>query len=313
MKKLDLNKIESKLEEGRAIDVVALLKILEDNQLQAVIEELDIEEIALIFQEANSRLQKRILKLLDNREIALMLKQMAMDDVVDALKRMNISLRNELFKEFDLDYLDKIKQLIRYEDYQAGAIMTIEFLALDAYTSIAKTLEIIAKKGKHYETIDVICVLKNNVFYSVVDIKDLLTQKSAKNLLDLANKYPITVHPDTEKEKVAFLVSKYDLKAIPVVESGQILGIITVDDVIDVIVEDNSQNLLKISGASDEERVDSPILYSIKLRLPWLLVNLVTAFLASLTVGMFSDVIAKVVALAAINPIIAGMGGNAGA
>jgi magnesium transporter len=123
----------------------------------------------------------------------------------------------------------------------------------------------------------------------------------------------ISVNPEEDQETVSLLVSKYDLKAIPVINHKNcLLGIITVDDIIDVIVAEQTEDMLRLGGVGKEERVDSTLKTSIKKRLPWLFINLGTAFLASFTVGLFEDVIAQVVALAAAMPIVAGMGGNAG-
>lgn len=313
MKKIDFKDIEKKLKQGRAIDVAQFLTKVKSSELEAIIDHLEFDEIALIFEQAHPFLQKKILNLLTNQEIVLVLKHMAIDDVVDALKYMNIAFRNELFKEFDSEYLDKIKSLISYNDDQAGALMTLEYLALDESKTVKETLDYIRKNAQDFESLDVIFTLENNKFKSCVNISDILIASENDKLVDIAEIYPITVESQYNKKQVAFLMSKYDLKAIPVVESGKILGIITIDDIVDVIVEDANNNLLKLAGSSEQESVYSSILFSIKSRLPWLLVNLVTAFLASITVGMFSDIIAKVVALAAINPIIAGMGGNAGA
>jgi magnesium transporter len=109
------------------------------------------------------------------------------------------------------------------------------------------------------------------------------------------------------------LVSKYDLNVIPVInKKNHMLGIITVDDIIDVIQEENTEDILKLGGVSEEENINSTFLFSVRKRIPWLCMNLITAFIASTTVSLFSDTISKVVALAAAMPIVAGLGGNAG-
>ena len=123
----------------------------------------------------------------------------------------------------------------------------------------------------------------------------------------------VTVTPDMDQEEVSHIASKYDLTAVPVVNrKGALLGIITVDDIIDVLFEEQTEDILKMGGASAEESIDSTILESVKFRLPWLMVNLVTAFMASFTLSMFEDTISQVVALSATMTIIANMGGNAG-
>lgn len=146
-----------------------------------------------------------------------------------------------------------------------------------------------------------------------VSLRELLVAKNYDTLDDIMEDNVISVEPEADQEDVARLVSKYDLHAIPVVNKRKgMLGIITVDDIIDVIEEENTEDMLKMGGVSKEEDVDSTVLESVKLRLPWLLINLVTAFLASSVVSMFEDTISQVVALAAAMPIVAGMGGNAG-
>lgn len=121
----------------------------------------------------------------------------------------------------------------------------------------------------------------------------------------------ITVTPETDQEEVAQLSAKYDLSVVPVVNHRQvILGIITIDDIVDVLQEEFQEDILRMGGVSETEAIGGPFKESLKKRLPWLLVNLVTAFLASATVALFDGVIAQVVALAAISPIITGMGGN---
>ena len=144
-------------------------------------------------------------------------------------------------------------------------------------------------------------------------IQTIYVMNSNKKLEDIAEENFIYVEPEVDQEEVARIVSKYDLNAVPVLNnSKRMLGIIMVDDIVDVLVEEQTEDILKMGGVAKEETLDSTLLESIKMRLPWLLVNLITAFLASLTVKAFENTIAKVVALSAIMSIVTGMGGNAG-
>ena len=138
-------------------------------------------------------------------------------------------------------------------------------------------------------------------------------EEEIKKLEEITNEHFVYVDPETDQEEVALIVSKYDLTAIPVLNKKKaMLGIITIDDIVDVIVEEHTEDLLKMGGVAKEETLDSTLWESIKLRLPWLLVNLLTAFLASATIKVFESTIAQVVALSSIMSIITGMGGNAG-
>ncbi|MDY2837036.1 MAG: magnesium transporter, partial [Bilifractor sp.] len=146
-----------------------------------------------------------------------------------------------------------------------------------------------------------------------VDLRDLLSSPGSKLIRDIMHDNVIYVTPEVDQEEVAKLVSRYDLQAIPVVSAKkQLLGIITVDDVIDVIIQEHDEDMLQMAGVSSEESLKTSLGQSIRFRLPWLLVNLATAFLASFTVKAFESTINKVVALSAIMTIVSGMGGNAG-
>lgn len=145
-----------------------------------------------------------------------------------------------------------------------------------------------------------------------VDLRDLLSASAYDLIAQYVETNVISVPPEADQEEAAQLVSKYDLKAIPVVSNGRILGIITVDDIIDVIEKEHDEDMLQMAGASMEEDLDTPLFTSIRLRLPWLIINLLTAFFASSVVNLFQGTIAQVVALSAIMTIISGMGGNAG-
>jgi magnesium transporter len=124
---------------------------------------------------------------------------------------------------------------------------------------------------------------------------------------------PVSVYPDADQEEVAELVRRYDLLAIPVTDvDGHMLGVITVDDVIDVITEEATEDMYHLAGLSEDDRVFSPAHVSVRKRMPWMLVNLATAFLAAGVVGLFERTIEQMVALAVFMPVVAGMGGNGG-
>ena len=207
-----------------------------------------------------------------------------------------------------------ITDLLGYKDDSAGGIMTTEYIALYRRFTVSQAIEKIkeiAPKTEHIETIYVMNNKKKIV--GTVSLRDLLVADHSEALEDLMNPNFIYVDPDLDQEEVAKIVSKYDLNAIPVINSQKVmLGIITVDDIVDVIIEEQTEDILKMGGVDKEETLDSTILQSVRRRLPWLLVNLATAFLASFTIKAFEGIIAQVVALSATMTIIAGMGGNAG-
>ena len=174
-----------------------------------------------------------------------------------------------------------------------------------------KKIKEITPKTEYIQTIYV--MNSNKKIKGTVDLRDIIIAEENLKLVDIAEENFIYVEPELDQEEVAKIVSKYDLSAVPVLNSSKrMLGIIMVDDIVDVLVEEQTEDILKMGGVAKEETLDSTLIESIKMRLPWLLVNLITAFLASLTVKAFENTIAKVVALSAIMSIVTGMGGNAG-
>lgn len=192
--------------------------------------------------------------------------------------------------------------------------MTTEFIALNSKLTIHQALEKIREIGHNTEVIELIFILNDDhQLIGTVDLRDILSTVSSQDLLSITNETILTVYPETDQEKVAFLVSKYDLKAIAVVNNdNKLLGIITVDDIIDVIVEEHSEDLLRLGGIGGQLKSDGTVFYFVQRRIPWLLINLGTAFLAAFTVTLFEEVIAQVVALASSMSIVTGMGGNSG-
>lgn len=193
-------------------------------------------------------------------------------------------------------------------------IMTTEYIALYQNLTVKEAMKKIKEITPKTEYIQTIYVMNSNKkIKGTVDLRDIIIADESLKLEDIAEDNFIYVEPELDQEEVARIVSKYDLNAVPVLNnSKRMLGIIMVDDIVDVLVEEQTEDILKMGGVAKEETLDSTLLESIKMRLPWLLVNLITAFLASLTVKAFENTIAKVVALSAIMSIVTGMGGNAG-
>ena len=193
-------------------------------------------------------------------------------------------------------------------------IMTTEYIALYQNLTVKDAMKKIKEITPRTEYIQTIYVMNSNKkIKGTVDLRDIIIAEENLKLADIAEENFIYVEPELDQEEVAKIVSKYDLNAVPVLNSSRrMLGIIMVDDIVDVLVEEQTEDILKMGGVAKEETLDSTLIESIKMRLPWLLVNLITAFLASLTVKAFENTIAKVVALSAIMSIVTGMGGNAG-
>lgn len=311
---ITINTLLNKLDEIASVDLALQLSDLEDNDIAEICAKLSDKELANILEESEEKTQIRILDLLRNHRIINVFSYMSKDDIVDILGLINIGKSKELINLMK-DGKDKkvITELLGYEDDTAGGIMTTEYIALKKDLTVSQALlklkEIVSKS----EVIETIFVNDNKKIIGIANLRDILISPDSTKLEEITNTNFISVEPETDQEEVALLASKYDLNVIPVINKKNVLlGIITIDDIIDVIQEEQTEDVLRMAGVDKEENIDSTVFESIKMRLPWLIVNLVTAFLASLTVKIFEGTIAQVVALSAIMSIVTGMGGNAG-
>lgn len=298
----------------RLVDLALMLSDFDDDEIKKICDCLEDQYLARVLEEADQKVQKKIMYSIDSDRALRVFGFMSKDDIVDVLDVINTGLRKELINKMKTGDKKLITELLGYKDDSAGGIMTTEYIALYRRFTISQAIEKIkeiAPKTEHIETIYVMNNKKKIV--GTVSLRDLLVADKDEALEDLMNPNFIYVNPDLDQEEVARIVSKYDLNAIPVINSQKVmLGIITVDDIVDVIIEEQTEDILKMGGVDKEETLDSTIMQSVKRRLPWLLVNLATAFLASFTIKAFEGIIAQVVALSATMTIIAGMGGNAG-
>lgn len=310
----DKEKIYEIIDNMYPIDIAIIIEEFDDESLLKFYEQIDNELMAEIVEQASEELQVRIIKLFDFKSIVHLFSYMSNDDIADILGNLPIKMRKDLLKMMKTGDTKQLQELLGYDEDSAGGIMTTEYIALKGELSIGESLKKIKEIGPKTEVIETIFVLsKDKELIGTADLRDILIEDEDKKLVEIMNDNIISVNPEEDQETVSLLVSKYDLKAIPVINhKNSLLGIITVDDIIDVIVEEQTEDILMMGGVSKEERVDSSLLTSVKKRLPWLFINLGTAFLAAFTVGLFEDVIEQVVALAAAMPIVAGMGGNAG-
>ncbi len=296
------------------IDFALLLENLDDEELSQLTPIMDDDELAGTMEEAEDKERIRIAHALDNHRLLTAFEYMQKDDIVDMLSDFPIGRRKDVINLMKADDRKIITNLLRYPEESAGGIMTTAYIALRGDYTAEYGLEKIRAIGPKTEDIETIYVIDNTgSLVGYVDLRQILASPKSTRLSDLMDDRVISVLPETDQEDVARLVSKYDLNSIPVVSPNKhILGVVTVDDVLDVIVDEYNEDILEMAGVSKEESLDTSLGESVRLRLPWLMVNLATAFLASFTVKLFESTIEQVVALSAIMTIISGMGGNAG-
>ena len=310
---IDLELSEN-LDDLTSIDLALKLSDYEDEELEELCRKATDEELAKLLEESELKTQLRIIKILDNKRILALFNYMSKDDIVDILGEVNVRKAKELINLMKEGDKTIIRQLMGYRDDCAGGIMTTEYIKLDSQLLIKDVINKIKEIAPKTEFIDTIYVInKSKKLIGTAKLRDILVTPETQKLEEITNEHFVYVEPETDQEEVSLIVSKYDLTAIPVLNKNmRMLGIITIDDIVDVIVEEHTEDALQLAGVSKEETIDSTLVESIKLRLPWLFINLITAFLASMTVKYFESTIAQVVALSSIMSIITGMGGNAG-
>lgn len=312
--KHDRAQVDDIYEHVEAIDLAEEIEELEDNQLEYLCSHIDDEKLAEILGESDEDLQIDIIDCLDNKRLLSLFNFIPKDDIVDILGQLPIGKRKSLINLMKADDKKIINQLLGYAEDTAGGLMTTEYIALNSHLTVMNALIKIKEIAPKTEVIDTIFVINDKKeLVGTADLRDILSFEENVSLNMLMDDHVISVHPETDQEAVSLLVSKYDLTTIPVVnKNNALLGIITVDDIIDVIQEEHTEDMLQMHGVNKEESLDSTILESIQMRLPWLIVNLVTAFFASFVVKMFEGTIEQIVALSATMTIVTGMGGNAG-
>ena len=305
---------EELLENEHSIDIAAILEDFKEDELDQIINKLSDEDLALVFEQCSLELQITLVDHIDSNRMLRIFSFMSKDDIVDVLGELKVNKQKELINLMKLSDQKIINTLLSYKEDSAGGIMTTEYVCFSTYHTVGECLDKLRLIAPKSEVIDPIFITtQNKELIGVVSIRDLISSSKDVRMEEIMDDNIIYCYPDDDQEYVSNLVSKYDLHAIAVVNrKKQLIGIITVDDIIDVIVEEHHEDVAKFAGASALEEPDTPLIKSIKFRLPWLLVNLITSFLSSSTIAAFSPIIEKAVILASISPIIASTGGNAG-
>lgn len=308
---IDINELN---DEVKLIDIAKTLDDYEDNQILILCSALTEEKLAMILEQAEERDQIRLLAYLTDEKILKIFSYMQKDDIVDILGIIGVGKAKELINYMKVGDRTVIKQLLGYKEDSAGGIMTTEYISINAKLTLKAVLQEIKRISPKTELLDIIFVTdKSKKVIGTAELRDILTCDENTILEEITDKNFKYVEPELDQEQVALMASKYDLNVVPVIDKNmRLMGIITIDDIVDVMVEEQTEDILKMGGVDKEETIDSTFFESLKLRFPWLLVNLLTAFLASLTVKAFEGIISQVVALSAIMSIVSGMGGNAG-
>jgi magnesium transporter len=299
------------------VEVARLFSTLKGSERRQAFEillaESDLAHVAAVISEASPADMLPLLEKLEPSRIAKYLSEMSADDATSLASHLPDPLAAQVLALMEAEPAADVRELLEHEEQTAGRIMTRNYFALDEDVTIAEAVAALQKRSEEFEMVFYVFVVdKRDHLVGVVSLRKLLTTHPATQLKRIMADDVISARVGADQEEVARLVAEYNLLAVPIVDDERkLVGIVTVDDVIDVLQDEAEEDLLALAGVSAEERVDTRARRSLRLRAPWLLVNLVTAFLASYVVSRFEGSIKQLPQLATLMPIVAGMGGNA--
>ncbi|MBS4023663.1 MAG: magnesium transporter [Dethiobacter sp.] len=298
-------------------DFAEIVEDLTGEQKRELFELLSDEEAAMVIQEMEDFDQVVLIQLLTTKRASAILREMATDDAADLLGELPEEQAKELLTLIDED-ADEIRDLLKYPEDSAGGIMTTEFISFPENMRVEEAIRRLRELAPEAETVYYVYVVDDETrLIGVLSLRDLIAAADGTPLSNIMRKNLISVPVDMDQEEVAKLVSRYDLLAVPVVdERNSLLGIITVDDILDVLEEEATEDIYRRVGASEMEGVglvEASVRNLITRRLPWLIITLFGGLLAGGVIGGFTATLEKIVVLAVFIPVIMDMGGNVAA
>lgn len=310
---LEKTQLLEELDYIHPVDILAVLHEYPDIA-EDILDRFPDETIALLLDFEEDEDKYELLTHFSSRRQKNILEEMSSDEITGLVHNLDEEEKEALLKNMNKADREEVSALLMYQEDTAGSMMATEFISIRENKTILKTLEYLHSVVDDAEMAYYLYVIdKQNHLKGVVSLRDIVASDFNTRIADITNPNVISVHVNDDQEEVAKVFDKYDYLMLPVVDDHNVIqGIITIDDILDIIKEETTEDIHRLAGLDEEEKVDGSLSDSIKSRLPWLTVNLITAVLAASVVALFSDTIEQVVALAAINPIIAGMGGNAG-
>jgi magnesium transporter len=279
------------------------------------IKQLPIKDAAESIAEMEGRDQIELIKNLNRGLGARIVEQMSPDDATDLLEGLDEDLRHALLNRVPAEERAELKTLLTFDPDTAGGVMNTEVVILEQDLNVDQAIAMIREEVEDKE-IPYYAYLtdKKDRLVGVLSLRDLLLAKRGSVLRDMVKTQNlITVGYNIDKEEVAHLIAHYNLLALPVVDFGnRLLGVVTVDDVIDIIHEEASEDMQAMVGAGADETTDSPWLYSVRMRLPWLIINVLFSAISAWVVHLFEGNITEMAVLAVLMPIVANQAGNTG-
>ncbi len=311
----DVSALEAMLEELHPSDIADVLESLGDDLRLALVRALPTDVASETLAEMEEgEVRAELLTALAPAEGAELLHELPDDDATDLVGELPPEARDRLLAELPTEEAGEIRDLLQYDQESAGGIMTTALVSVLGNITAGEAIEAVRVRGRDVEDFYTVFVVDENTrLLGTVPLDDLIISDTDHRIDELIEPTVASVLPGADQEEVGHMIARYNLVSLPVVsDDGVLLGRVTFDDVIDVIEAESTEDLLLFSGVSDDEELRGTSFEAVRARLPWLLLNTMTASLAASVVWIFRSEIAAATLLAVVMPVVAGLGGNAG-
>ena len=307
--------VRSILDVMNEVDIASLLSELDDKELALAFRLIPKDKAAEVFANMESSMQTYLVEMFSEKELKELLDDLYMDDTVDLLEELPANLVNRILDTVSTSDRALINQLLNYPEDSAGSIMTTEYVDIRENMTVAQSMAHIKETGIHKETIYTCYVTERRRLTGIVSAKDLMTTDDDVLIRDLMETEIISVKTHTDKEEVAKLFTKYDFLAIPVLDTdGLMVGIVTFDDAMDVMVEEATEDITKMAAINPSEKTyfETSVFAHARNRIPWLLILMFTSIITGTIITKYENAFAAIPLLVSFIPMLMDTGGKCG-
>ncbi len=307
--------VRSILDVMNEVDIASLLSELDDKELALAFRLIPKDKAAEVFANMESSMQTYLVEMFSEKELKELLDDLYMDDTVDLLEELPANLVNRILDTVSPSDRALINQLLNYPEDSAGSIMTTEYVDIRETMTVAQAMAHIKETGIHKETIYTCYVTDKRRLIGIVSAKDLMTTDDDVLIKDLMETEIISVSTHTDKEEVAKLFTKYDFLALPVLDTDELMvGIVTFDDAMDVMVEEATEDITKMAAINPSEKTyfETSVFAHAKNRIPWLLILMFTSIITGTIITKYENAFAAIPLLVSFIPMLMDTGGNCG-
>ncbi|PWU29122.1 MULTISPECIES: magnesium transporter [unclassified Pseudomonas] len=310
----NLAELQRKLDDLHPADIAHILESLPLGDRLTVWQLVKAERDGDILLEVSDAVRETLIADMDDHEILAAAKEMDADELADLAPELPRDVVHELMESLDAQQRERVRSALSYEEDEVGALMDFEMVTIRDDVSLEVVLRYLRRlKELPGHTDKLFVVDYDGLLKGVLPIKRLLVNDPDKQVAEVMATDPVTFQPDEDGYDAAQAFERYDLISAPVVDkNGKLIGRLTIDEMVDLIREESETEVLNMAGLREEEDIFASVWKSVRNRWTWLATNLITAFVASRVIGLFEGSIEKLVALAALMPIVAGIGGNSG-